>query len=121
MPKDHKRTDRIAELIRRELAVLIQHRMKDPRVPKLISISDLTVTRDLSHAKVYITQIGHSGSLDEAVTLLNNAAGYFRSELAKSVELRTIPQLHFIHDKTVEEGSRLSKLIDDAIDNDQNQ
>ena len=114
MCNDFKRTDRIAEMLQRKLAQLIQQEVKDPRLPKLITISAVKVTRDLGHAKVYFTVYNSDPAI--TTTILNTAASYLRSALAKTVTLRTVPQLHFIYDESIEYGKRLSRLIDDVND-----
>lgn len=110
MANAFKRTDRIAQVMQRQLAQVIQQEIKDPRLPGLITISAAQVSRDLSHAKIYFTVF--NGNPVEAASILNAAASYLRSVLAKSMTLRTVPQLHFIHDTSVEYGARLSRLID---------
>ncbi|PJD94063.1 MAG: ribosome-binding factor A [Legionella sp.] len=110
MANAFKRTDRIAQVIQRQLAQVIQQEIKDPRLPGLITISDAQVSRDLSHAKIYFTVF--NGNPTEAAAVLNTAASYLRSVLAKSMTLRTVPQLHFIHDASIEYGAKLSRLID---------
>lgn len=109
---DFKRTDRVAETMQRELALLIQQEIKDPRLPGLITISSVQVTKDLGHAKVYFTVF--NGDPAETETLLNSAGSYLRTALSKAMTLRTVPQLHFIYDKSIEYGSRLSRLIDEV-------
>lgn len=110
MPSGFKRTDRIAQLMQRKLATVIQQEIKDPRLPGLITISATEVSKDLSHAKVYFTVF--NGNPSEVETILNTAAPYLRSILAKHLTSRTVPQLHFMHDKSIEYGARLSRLID---------
>jgi ribosome-binding factor A len=112
MSSDFKRTDRIAEMIQRKLAQVIQQEIKDPRLPKLITLSAVKVARDLGHAKIYFTVF--NGDQDVVCSILNTAASYLRSVLAKSTTLRTVPQLHFIYDESIEYGKRLSRLIDDV-------
>ena len=114
--KDFKRTDRVAEMLQRKLAQLVQQEITDPRLPGLITISGVKVTKDLGHAKVYFTVF--NGDPDETALILNEAASYLRTAIAKAVTLRTVPQLHFIHDTSIEYGNRLSKLIDDVNQND---
>jgi len=114
MAADFKRTDRIAEMMQRRLAEIIQQEIKDPHLPKLITISAVKVARDLSHAKVYFTVFNDDPAA--TATILNSAASYLRTILAKSVKLRTVPQLHFIYDESIEYGKRLSRLIDEAND-----
>lgn len=109
---DFKRTDRIAETIQRRLAQLIQQEIQDPRLPGLVTVSAVKVTKDLGHAKVYFTVF--NGDPVEAESILNAAGSYLRSALAKSMTLRTVPQLHFVYDKSIEYGTRLSRLIDEV-------
>lgn len=110
MPKAFKRTDRIAQVMQRTLAGLVQQEIKDPRLPGLITISAVQVSKDLGHAKVYFTVF--NGNPTDAEHVLNSAASFLRSALAKTMTLRCVPQLHFIHDKSLEYGARLSRLID---------
>jgi len=110
MPQDFKRTDRIAQLLQRRLALLIQTEIKDPRLQGLITVASAEVSRDLSHAKIYFTVF--NGDPVVAQSILNTTASYLRSALAKELSLRTVPQLHFIYDKSIEYGMRLSRLID---------
>lgn len=112
MSNDFKRTDRIGEMMQRKLAQIISQEVKDPRLPSLITISAVTVTRDLGHAKIYFTAF--NDETGQAEVILNAAASYLRSALARTLTLRTVPQLHFIHDKSIEYGRKLSRLIDEV-------
>lgn len=112
MTSSFKRTDRIAEMIQRKLAQIIQQEIKDPRMPALITISAVKVSKDLSYAKVYFTVF--NSNAEETATILNTAASYLRTILARSLTLRTVPQLHFIYDESIEYGNRLSRLIDEV-------
>ncbi|HYC45932.1 MAG TPA: 30S ribosome-binding factor RbfA [Burkholderiales bacterium] len=115
MPKDYPRTRRIAEQIQRELADLIRLELKDPRVPALVTITDVEVSPDQSHAKVFFTLMGDERLIADASEGLNRAAGFLRTQLARRMKLRTIPQLDFRYDASVERGVRLSHLIDEAV------
>ena len=110
MSTDFKRTDRIAEMMQRKLAQIIKEEVRDPRLPGFITISAVTVTRDLGHAKIYFTVLNDEAGMAEAI--LNASASYLRSALARTLTIRTVPQLHFILDKSIEYGRNLSKLID---------
>lgn len=112
MSNNFKRTDRIAESMQRKLALIIQQEIRDPRLPGLITLSGVTVTKDLGHAKIYFTVLNGDPAI--ATSILNTAASFLRSSLAKSMTLRTVPQLHFVHDESIEYGKRLSRLIDDV-------
>jgi ribosome-binding factor A len=115
MAKDFARTDRIGEQIQRELAELLRLEVKDPRV-RMVTLTGVEVARDYSHAKVFYTTLQGA---DKAVQQgLERAAGFLRSQLAHSMKLRVIPQLHFVYDTSVERGAHLSQLIDQAVASD---
>ena len=119
MSSSFKRTDRIAEVMQRTLAQLIQQDIKIiDGVPIFITISAVKVSRDLGNANVYFTVFNQDPA--EAKAALTTAATYLRTALAKTMTLRTVPQLHFIYDESIEYGKRLSRLIDDVneIDSD---
>jgi ribosome-binding factor A len=120
MPKEFKRTDRLGELLQRELAVLIQKEIKDPRLG-LVTVNAVQVTRDLAYAKVYVTFLVDDNQIPENLEILNNAASFLRTVLAKQIKVRTIPQLQFVYDASVREGSKLSSLIDAVIAKDEQQ
>ncbi len=113
---EFSRVDRIAELIQRKLAELIQKEVKDPRLQGFVTVAAVKVSKDLSHAKVYFTIF--NGDPSKAQVVLNNAASYLRTVLAKSLTLRVVPQLHFVHDVSLEYGNRLSRLIDEVNNSD---
>lgn len=112
MSNNFKRTDRIAEMIQRKLAQIIPQEVRDPRLKGFVTISAVKVAADLGHAKVYFTILDEDKAL--ATTILTAAASYLRSALARSITLRTVPQLHFIYDESIEYGERLSRLIDEV-------
>ena len=117
MAKEFSRTQRIGDQMQRELALLIQREIKDPRLG-LITITGVDVSRDLSHAKIFITIMGQDDD-EEAVKgnlrSLNEAAGFLRMQLGKSMKLRTVPQLHFNYDASIRRGVELSSLIERAV------
>lgn len=114
MPKDYPRSRRIAEQIQRELSEVIRLELKDPRVG-MVTITDVEVSQDYSHAKVFFTTLGDTVKVGETVTGLARAAGFLRSQLAHRLKLRIVPQLQFKYDESVERGMRLSRLIDEAV------
>ena len=115
MAKQYSRTQRIGDQMQRELAMMISREVKDPRLG-FITITAVDVTRDLGHAKIYITVMGDNTEpvIQENLTVLNDAAGFLRMLLGKAMKLRTIPQLHFHYDSSIERGAHLSALIDKA-------
>ena len=117
MPKDYPRSRRIAEQVQRELSDVIRLELKDPRVG-MITITDVEVTPDHGLARVYFTLLGDESKIDETTRGLQHAAGFLRSQLAMRFEMRSVPQLHFVYDASVERGVRLSSLIDAAVADD---
>ena len=118
MPKDYPRTRRIAEQIQRELADVIRTQLKDPRVTSFITITDVEVSQDQSHAKVFFTFLGDAGKVEETTAGLKRAGGFLRTQLAQRMQLRTVPTLEFKYDASVERGMKLSRLIDEAVASD---
>ena len=116
MPRDFKRTDRVADSLKKELAQLIHRSMNDPRVEG-VSITDVEVSRDLAHAKVFVTVIGKDNinEAQSAMDSLNKAAGYLRSSIAKDDRMRSVPKLRFFYDDTLSKGRHISDLIDRAV------
>lgn len=116
MPNEFSRGQRVGDQLRRELAQFIQFEMRDPRVG-MVMVNEVEVSRDLAYAKVYVTVVGSDSEADasEALAVLNDAAGFLRSQLASSSTLRTTPKLQFIFDSSVLRGQQLSSLIDRAV------
>lgn len=112
--KGFSRKDRVAEQIRRELADLIRTELKDPRVG-MISITDVEVTADYAHAKVFFSTLAGSEHLGDVMTGLQKASGFLRRELGKRISIHMTPQLHFVFDQSLERGADLSKLIQEAL------
>lgn len=117
MAREFSRSQRVGAQIQRELAELIQFEVKDPRVG-LVTVSGVDVTRDMAHAKVYITMLDSEHGVDEVLAALNHAAGFLRRELGKRMKLRITPQLVFLYDASVERGANLNALINAALASD---
>lgn len=111
------RTRRIGEQLRRELAELIRAELRDPRLA-LISMTSIEVSRDLAYARIFVTLMGDPAERSERVAELNRAAPLLRRELGRRMRLRVIPKLEFRYDEIVEQGARLSALIDAAVASD---
>jgi ribosome-binding factor A len=114
MPREFPRTRRVGEQIQRELAGLVHEELKDPRLG-MVSISGVVVSRDLAHARVYVSVLGKHEAVDESIRVLNNAAGFLRHKLGRRMRLRVVPQLRFYFDSSLEEGARMDALIKAAI------
>ena len=117
MKRDSQRAQRVGEQIQRELAQLLRDEVKDPRVGR-VTITAVEVSPDLSHAKVFVTDLAGRERAEESVHALSRTVGFLRSELAHRMNLYSVPQLHFAYDDSIESGIRLSKLIDDAVASD---
>jgi ribosome-binding factor A len=115
MPKEYARTQRVADYLQRELAALIQHEVRDPRVG-MVSVTGVDVSRDLGHARVYYTVMGIESSEDaaESTEALNKAAGFLRGHLSRDSNMRSVPQLRFYFDFSVGRGRDLEDLIQRA-------
>jgi len=111
---DAPRRARIADQIQRELAELIRLEVRDPRVG-MVTLTGVELSRDQSHAKVYFTVLGAASDAEQAREGLQRAAGFLRSSLAHRLTTRTVPDLAFAYDESVERGVRLSRLIDEAV------
>lgn len=116
MAKEFHRSERVADAIQRSLAPLIQKEVRDPRVG-MVNVNDVTVTRDLAYAKVFVTLVGEQDdeSCETSVSILNKAAPFLRSLIAKELSVRVTPRLQFYYDKTSVRGQELSSLIDRAV------
>jgi ribosome-binding factor A len=114
MPKEFSRTRRLGEQFQRELARLIQQEMKDPRLG-MVTVSGVEISRDLAYAKVFVTVMGDAPVVEDTLQTLQGAAGFLRTQLAHSVRVRTMPVLRFVYDESVARGARLSRLIDEAV------
>ncbi len=118
MSKDFPRSYRVADQIQHELSSLVRNQVKDPGISPLLTISAVDVSRDLSVAKIYITVLGDE-QRESSMAALARASGYLRSQLASRMSLRSVPQLRFYYDESIEQGEHLSGLIDAAVQSDQ--
>ncbi len=114
MQKDSNRPRRVAELIRRELAMLIPRELDDPHAHQ-ITITGAEVSRDMSSARIYYSLLSGSAEAKQTTKSLNRAAGFLRHALMERVSLRSVPALRFYFDESVERGARIDSLIEQAI------
>lgn len=114
MPKDYSRTRRVGEQIQREMAQLVQQEIKDPRLG-LVTISAVKLSKDMSHANIFFTVLDEEHPVEETLKILEGAAGFLRHELAKRMQLRIVPHIHFKYDESISYGNDLSALINKAM------
>ncbi|KKO48960.1 ribosome-binding factor A [Arsukibacterium sp. MJ3] len=112
MAKEFSRVDRLSQHIKREMAVILQREIKDPRLHSMITVSDVEVSRDLSHAKVFVTFLGMDDSkVEDNLKILNDAAGFVRSLIGKRIQTRIVPNIRFAFDQSLNEGIRMASLV----------
>ena len=109
--KSFHRTDRVSAQLRRELGTLVHEAVREHGLPS-VSVSDVEVTRDLAHAKVFVTALQGERSA-EALAGLKELARELRMELAHAMKLRHVPELHFVYDDSVDRGERIETLLRD--------
>lgn len=119
MAREFGRTQRVADYLRQELARLLQREIRDPRIG-MASVNEVEVSRDLAHAKVFVTFMERDSEADasEALVVLNHAAGFLRTELSRDARMRTVPKLRFVYDAGVVRGRKISDLIERAVSED---
>lgn len=111
-----RRTDRVSELLRAEISDLIQRSVKDPRVNDgLVSITEITVSPDLRRATVFVSHFGDPGAHPDVIAGLQHAAPFMHAELMRRLKLRSVPQLSFHLDPSLERGARLTSLIAETL------
>lgn len=117
--QDFSRADRVGDTLQRELAILIQQEVRDPRVG-MVNINAVRVKNDLRTARVFVTYVERldEKAIKESIQVLNKAAGFLRTQLHKKMIMRVMPQLHFEYDESVMRAAYLTDLIDSAIQSD---
>jgi len=113
--REFKRTDRVADQLQKELAVLIQREVKDPRLG-MVTVSGVEVSRDLGYADVHVTLLGEQTPerIKENLAVLKRAAGFLRSQLARRLRMKRMPALRFHFDETFDRGAHISRLIEEV-------
>ena len=117
MGKEFARSRRVAKQIKRNLSEIVRREVKDPRV-KSVTITGVDVSGDFSHAKVYFSLLQPDADPAPAGAALDRAAGFIRAQLGRSMHVRHVPELHFVHDASLSEGARITSLIEDAVADD---
>lgn len=113
MAREFKRSSRVSSQMQKELAIILQQGIKDPRIG-FITVNEVELSKDLTSAKIYITALGadEQGQKDN-IRWLNDAASYIRSEMGKRMRLRSVPYIKFYYDTSFENGMRVSELLSD--------
>lgn len=104
------KAEKIAGIIQKEISEIIQFSLKDPKIG-FITITDVTVTNDLSIAKIYVSFLGQKSREEAGMKALERSKGYLRSELAKRMTIRKVPELLFKLDDSLERGNKIERII----------
>ncbi|MCS3433270.1 30S ribosome-binding factor RbfA [Klebsiella sp. BIGb0407] len=120
MAKEFGRPQRVSQELQKEIAIILQREIKDPRLGMMTTVSGVEVSRDLAYAKVFVTFLNDKDedSVKEGIKVLHDASGYIRSLLGKAMRLRIVPELTFVYDNSLVEGMRMSNLVSNVIRND---
>ena len=108
---DARRADRVAEAIRMEVATFLSEGAKDPRLVGLVTITAVDVTRDLRHARLFISVMGTDSERAATLEALESMKGHLRTRLAKSLRLRVAPEVSFKVDESVARAARIESLL----------
>lgn len=119
MAREFSRAQRVAQEIKKEIAVILQREVKDPRIG-MVTVSDVEVSRDLAYAKIFVTFLFNEDEehIKQGLLGLEKASPYIRSLLGKAMRLRIVPELRFIYDNSLVEGMRMSNLVTQVINQD---
>lgn len=120
MSREFKRSDRVAQELKKEVAVILQREVKDPRIG-MVTVSDVEVSHDLAYAKIFVTFLfdNDQEAINQGMKGLEKASPYIRSLVGKAMRLRIVPELRFIYDESLVEGMRMSNLVSNVIREDE--
>lgn len=105
------RPERVGQMMRREIADILDNRLRDPRLSSMVSITDVEVTQDLSFARVYVSTLETGAERERLLEALKTAAGFVRHELRPRLGLREVPELRFVLDESIERGARVDEIL----------
>jgi ribosome-binding factor A len=118
MPSESRRTDRVAEAIREEVATFLQSDAKDPRIVGLVTVTGAEITRDLRHAKVFVSVMGSEAERRATFEGLASVAGHLRARVGRALRLRLAPEIVFLQDESLSRAARIEQLLSDIKDGD---
>ena|ERR1044071_3514082 len=110
-----RRPERLAEQIKEEVSLIIAGEVEDPRVG-FVTVTDAKLTPDLRYAKIYVSVMGTEAEVKESLAALKHAAGFIRTQLGAVLRMRRTPELHFVHDETIETAARIEELLSEEVE-----
>lgn len=105
------RPEKVAHLMRREVADILERKLRDPRIGATVTVTDVQITHDLSFAKIFVTVLGDESLRARAMETLKHATGFVRHELGDRLDLREVPELRFEYDDSLDRGQRVDDLL----------
>lgn len=119
MAKTFNRSSRVGHELQKEIAIILQREIKDPRLG-MVTVSGVDLSRDLAYAKVFVTFLNDSDPeiVEQGLKILNDATGYIRTLIGKAMQLRIVPELKFNYDESLVKGMQMSSLVSDVIKHD---
>lgn len=119
MEKSFSRSFRIAQELQKNIAIIIQHSIKDPRIQGIVTVSEVRLSKDLSYAQVFVSFLENNKNITvkKILILLNKASSYIRKLLCKKINLRIIPNIVFFHDDSYFNGNKISILLNKLTKN----
>ena len=111
MATEHRRSDRVAEAIREEVAIFLRTEAKDPRISKLVTVTGCEITRDLRHAKVFVSVMGTEAERAQTFEGLASVATHLRARVGRALQLRLAPEIVFKLDESVAHAARIEDLL----------
>ena len=105
------RPEKVAHLMRREVAEILERRLRDPRITTTVTVTDVEVTPDLSFARIYVTMLGDEQVRGGVLEALAHASGFIRRELGQRLDLREVPDIRFVYDASLDRGARVDELL----------
>ena len=119
MAKTFSRTQRVSHELQKEIAIILQREIKDPRLG-MVTVSGVELSRDLAYATVFVTFLNDNDPeiVKQGLAILTDATGYIRSLVGKAMRLRIIPELKFMYDNSLVEGMRMSSLVNEVVQRD---
>lgn len=119
MAREFSRADRVAHELQKEVAIILQQEVKDPRIG-MVTVSDVEISSDLAYAKIFVTFLFDEDEsvVERGLEGLNQASGYIRNLVGKAMRLRIVPELRFIYDESLVEGMRMASIVNEAVSKD---